>query len=152
MADTGTPPVIPIQFQKYNSYVTDPKWQLKFSTIWTAVAAFFIVRSIPYLIRSIRNGRAWVSFWGIKEDAELYEPLVVSEMTKVGGKANVSVSDGGLFGRLEAFCQRWWSVFYWTIPGIDLNAGQLAILAGYFAAVVVCTTYQVPLMTNSNRA
>ncbi|KAF9034815.1 iron reductase [Panaeolus papilionaceus] len=152
MADTGTPPVIPIQFQQYNSYVTDPKWQIKFSSIWSAMAAFFIIRSIPYLVRSIRNGRAWVSFWGIKEDAEPYEPLVISEMAKPGGKTGTSISQLGLLGRLEAFCQRWWSVFYWTIPGIDLNAGQLLILTGYFAAVVVCTTYQVPLMTNSNRA
>ena len=59
-------------------------------------------------------------------------------------------------------------LFYWTLPGLGLNAGQrslfrilnemspnfftVVIIIGYIAAAVLCIVLDAPLISNSNRA
>ncbi|KAG1844013.1 hypothetical protein C8R48DRAFT_818734 [Suillus tomentosus] len=48
-------PVIPSSFQIYNSYVEDPKWQIKFTIIWCSGLALAVAVSVP----SLRGGPAF---------------------------------------------------------------------------------------------
>ncbi|KAF8889553.1 ferric reductase like transmembrane component-domain-containing protein [Gymnopilus junonius] len=151
MADTGVPPVIPVELQQYNSYVVDPQWQRKFSTIWPPVLGFFILLSLPHLVRSIRNGRAYSTLLGISEDLSGvdYTAVTVPSAKKAGNKRRTSQS---LVRRTENVLGTLGSFFYWTLPGLGLNAGQMIILMAYAAVVVVCIVKDAPLMSNSNRA
>ncbi|KAH9966357.1 hypothetical protein BGW80DRAFT_1342341 [Lactifluus volemus] len=53
----GTPPTIPSQFQIYDSYVEDPKWQLRFTEIWAGCLGLALVLSLPTIFRAWRAGR-----------------------------------------------------------------------------------------------
>ncbi|CAA7261337.1 unnamed protein product [Cyclocybe aegerita] len=150
MADTGTPPVIPIEFQRYNSYVEDPKWQRKFSTIWPAVAGLFVLLALPHLVRSVRSGRAFASVWGVTEEFGHagYEAVGASKRRPTrrrGGR-------GSALRRVEATLSRMGAWLYWTLPGIGLNLGQIIIVAAYLLTVVLCIVLKAPLISNSNRA
>ena len=145
MADTGTPPVIPAALQLYkwailiflfwlywkshgSSYAIDPQWQRKFSIIWPSFLAFFVVLSLPHLIRSIRNGRAYNTLPGIleklngKKDYRVAGPSSSLTGSRVFKKNHCWVSS------LRNFRSAIASVFYWTIPGFNLNAGQRSLI------------------------
>ncbi|KIM36216.1 hypothetical protein M413DRAFT_449274 [Hebeloma cylindrosporum] len=148
MPDTGTPPVIPIQFQQYNSYLVDPQWQRKFSIIWPSVLGFFVLLSLPHLIRSIRNGQAYSTIFGIWEDytgrgdyATIAQPMLEPTRKRTG-----------VLCRIERIIEKFGSLFYWTLPGLGLNAGQLVIIIGYIVTAVLCIVLDAPLIDNSNRA
>ncbi|KAJ3488444.1 hypothetical protein NLJ89_g11617 [Agrocybe chaxingu] len=149
MADTGTPPVLPIEFRRYNSYVEDPKWQRKFSTIWPAVAGLFVLLALPHLVRSIRSGRAFSSVWGVTEEFghARYEAVGTSKSRAMrrGGR-------GSALRKVEAALSRIGAWLYWTLPGIGLNLGQIIIVAAYLLTVVLCIVLKAPLISNSNRA
>jgi len=138
MTDTGAPPVIPIQFQQYkyvlnlsvvtpneplnhplSSYVVDPQWQHKFSIIWPTVLGFFVLLSVPHLVRSIRNGRyptsfgIWEDFTGQGEYAAIAQPMLEPERKRTG-----------VLCRMESVIGKFGALFYWTLPGLGLNAGQ----------------------------
>ena len=137
MPDTGTPPVIPIQFQQYkyvrkfarglneslnlllSSYLVDPQWQRKFTIIWPTVLGFFVLLSLPHLIRSIRNGQAYSTLFGILEDytgrdySALVQPMRETERKRTS-----------VLCRIEKVIEKFGSLFYWTLPGLGLNAGQ----------------------------
>ncbi|KAF9553360.1 hypothetical protein CPC08DRAFT_697815 [Agrocybe pediades] len=151
MSDTGTPPVIPLDLQQYNSYVEDPKWQRKFSIIWPSVLAFFILLSLPNLLRSLRNGRAYSTLLGISEDIGGREYDAVLLLDRSEAKRPLAKRAFSL-RLLENFVGRLGSIFYWTLPGIGLNAGQILVLAGYIVTVVLCIVLDAPLISNSNRA
>ncbi|KDR77917.1 hypothetical protein GALMADRAFT_65414 [Galerina marginata CBS 339.88] len=152
MPDTGTPPVIPIQFQQYNSYIVDPQWQRKFSIIWPSFLAFVLLLSVPHLIRSMRNGRAFSTLLGISEDltGNDYTSIAISA-SETGNKSPRKLSPS-FFRSIENFLGTLGSIFYWTLPGIGLNAGQILILTAYVITVVLCIVLDAPLMSNSNRA
>ncbi|KAF8147881.1 ferric reductase like transmembrane component-domain-containing protein [Crassisporium funariophilum] len=147
MADTGAPPVIPVEFQQYNSYVIDPLWQRTFSIIWPSTLAFFVLLSLPHLVRSIRNGRAYSTLFGISEDLNDYTPITPVKARRRKERNTVSwvrkaENCLGIFGGL----------FNWTIPGLGLNAGQIILLAAYVVTVLLCIVLEAPLVSNSNRA
>lgn len=148
MSDTGTPPVIPTQFQQYNSYAEDPKWQRKFSMIWASAIAVAVLFTLPQLIWSIRRGRAFTGLTGIWEDwsGKHYQALTSKE------NAEVAESGGGRKRRVAAILRSVGAVVYWTPPGIDLNAGQILVILGYLVIVLVCVIRDAPLMDNPNRA
>ncbi|KAF8890942.1 iron reductase [Infundibulicybe gibba] len=143
MSDTGTPPVIPAEFQQYNSYVVDPEWQVKFSIIWASCVGAAVLFAAPHLIRSIRSGRAFVDLFGISEnlDSKRYEPIMTSEKEVRHRRS-----------RLTGILSTIGSCVLWSPPGIELNVGQLFIVAAYIATVLVCIVKDAPLVDNSNRA
>ncbi|KAF8956845.1 ferric reductase like transmembrane component-domain-containing protein [Flammula alnicola] len=151
MADTGTPPVIPIEFQQYNSYLVDPQWQRKFSIVWSSALAFFVVLSLPYLVRSIRNGRAYSTLFGISEGLTGKEYAAISVSANGTSRRRSTVSPG-LARQAEKVMGIFGSIFYWMLPGIGLNAGQILIITGYIVLVVLCIVLDAPLVSNSNRA
>ncbi|KAG6874035.1 hypothetical protein C0995_006892 [Termitomyces sp. Mi166 len=164
MSDTGTPPVIPADLQQYeyvisskipdsdsHSYEVDPKWQVKFTIIWTSVLAFFALISLPSIFRGRRK---WIrEAFGITENWRDKYARLAAEKTEscFGGtlpppprrKSHVVVAR--ILSTLG-------SVFYWTPPGIGLNVGQMMLIAGYAAAVVACICTSAELVTNPNRA
>ncbi|KAF8812780.1 hypothetical protein BYT27DRAFT_7132472 [Phlegmacium glaucopus] len=149
MVDTGTPPVIPAALQLYNSYVVDPQWQRKFSVIWPSFLAFLVLLSLPHLIRSIRNGRAYNPLPGISEHWNNDK----QDYTVAGtGQASSSLSKNNRRrASLQNLSGALGSVFYWTIPGLNLNAGQILILVAYAVTVIICIVSDAQLIDNSNR-
>ncbi|KXN89082.1 Ferric reductase transmembrane component 1 [Leucoagaricus sp. SymC.cos] len=113
MADTGTPPVVPLEFQQYDSYAEAPEWQLKFSMVWVAAVGISILFFLPHLILARRDCR---KDWS-----------------------------GRVLNRVGA-------LVLWTIPGLELNLGQIIVIVGYLLTVILCMTLQAPLTENSNRA
>ncbi|KIM37682.1 hypothetical protein M413DRAFT_448216 [Hebeloma cylindrosporum] len=146
MPDTGTPPVIPIQFQQYNSYLVDPQWQRKFTIIWPTVLAFFVLLSLPRIVRSVRNGQAYSTLFGVLDDyagrdyAAIVQPMRATERKRTS-----------FLCRIENVVEQFGSVFYWSLPGLGLNAGQLAIIVGYIVTAVLCIVLDAPLVSNGNR-
>ena len=102
-----------------SSYVVDPHWQRKFSIVWPTVLGFFVLLSVPHLVRSIRNGRHPTPF-GIWEDctgqgdyAAIVQPMLKAERKRTG-----------VLCRMESVIGKFGALFYWTLPGLGLNAGQ----------------------------
>lgn len=137
---SGAPPVVPTQFLGPNYAVTDLKFQHNFTIAWTAVLAFFVVISLPKLVRAIRRGRAFKDTLGITESWNSYALLAGERRPGTRG------------GKLEAVSDKVFSWFYWSIPGLELNLGQLLVIGGYTALVVACITVDAALVENANRA
>ncbi|KIJ45511.1 hypothetical protein M422DRAFT_29647 [Sphaerobolus stellatus SS14] len=140
--DPGSPFFDP-NFVIYNSYETDPKYQRTFTIAWTAGIALAICAAAPRLFRSIKNGRAWQG-WGIWENVygSAYNPVqlpekIVSRPTNQTPRAWLSMVQ---------------KYSLWRIPYINLDIGQLVILSGYYAAVVVCIFLHSPIVQSPNRA
>ncbi|KAF8060247.1 hypothetical protein FPV67DRAFT_1588099 [Lyophyllum atratum] len=167
MADTGAPPVIPTELQQYNSYVEDPKWQIKFTIAWTSALAVFVLIALPAILSTRRK---WASeVFGVSEDwrgrytrlddkptEELDTPEKerksccgrvhsISELQQVPQRRNSHVILARVLSALG-------SVIYWTPPGIGLNAGQILLITAYSSTVLACICTSAPLLSNSNRA
>ncbi|KAI0640857.1 iron reductase [Trametes meyenii] len=140
----GAPPVIPTELQQYNSYVEDPKWQRKFSIIWAAGVSIAVLASLPQVVRALRRGRlvrGWL--WGVTEDPKgrNYTPAASTDAVPPKSRRRV-------FGVLETLR----SATLWSIPGVELDLGQMVVIAAYLVLVIMCITMKVPLMDNPNRA
>jgi hypothetical protein len=104
---------------RLSSYVVDPQWQRKFSIVWPIVLCFFILLSLPHFFRSVLNGRAYSTLFGISEDfmggdySALVQPIRETERKRTGMLCGV-----------EKAIEKFGSLFYWTLPGLGLNAGQ----------------------------
>ncbi|KAI0655804.1 iron reductase [Cubamyces menziesii] len=144
MSGFGAPPVIPTQFQQYNSYVEDPKWQRKFSIIWAAGVAIAVLFSVPAVVRALRRGRLFRSWLiGVTEDTNMNKYAPASGNDVVPPKARRRV-----YGLLETL----WSATLWSLPGIELDLGQMIVITAYLALVIICITMNAPLLDNPNRA
>ncbi|WVQ99275.1 hypothetical protein IAU59_006407 [Kwoniella sp. CBS 9459] len=162
---------IPTQYQIYDSYTMDPKWQTRFTIIWTSVLAFSLLCSISYIIRSIRNGRLYAGL-AITESLETSHQYDVAESTNLRSKREELCTDGhrtfpgrAILG-IGAMIQ---SVSLWTIPMpslrfwkgqvgdccrrayFSLGVAQAVLVMGYMAAVVACFVVGAELTENSNR-
>lgn len=102
---------------KFSSYVEDPKWQRRFTTIWGAFLATAVVCSLPYLVKSVRNGRMALWFRGVGEDMRTY--TAVPSDVKVSETVPTRRSSG-----LQTILQTAGNVFLWSPPGLELNMGQ----------------------------
>ncbi|KAF8170760.1 hypothetical protein BJ912DRAFT_1083580 [Pholiota molesta] len=147
MVDTGTPPVIPTNLQQYNSYVVDPQWQRRFSIIWASVLAFFIVLSLPHLVRSLRNGRLFQGTSWLSEDLTGRTYDLADDV-----RGMHRVRRQGVVRRVENVLGVAGGVFWWMVPGLGMSVGQIVLIAAYSAAVIACIVVDAPLVSNSNRA
>ncbi|WWD17418.1 hypothetical protein CI109_101859 [Kwoniella shandongensis] len=159
---------IPQQLQIYNSYAIDPKWQTKFTIIWTSVLAFSLVLSVPYIIHSYRIGRLY-SGLAIRESDETCSSSSSSTPTlprsQVSRSKQRSFLERGYMG-IQAMVQ---SFTLWTLPMpnltwwkgqvgdccrrayFTLGISQIVIVLGYMGAVVACFLVGAQLTQNSNR-
>ncbi|KAG6860326.1 hypothetical protein C0993_003003, partial [Termitomyces sp. T159_Od127] len=105
------------------SYTIDPKWQVKFTIIWTSVLAFFTLIALPYVFRGYRQ---WTKeAFGVTENWR-------DRYTRLSNGKKEECHIGRTFSppprcksRLVArIFSTLGSVFYWTPPGLGLNAGQ----------------------------
>ncbi|THU95209.1 hypothetical protein K435DRAFT_779113 [Dendrothele bispora CBS 962.96] len=154
MTDHGTPPSIPTEFQLYNSYVEDPKWQTKFSIIWAALVAGAVLYSFPRFAKSVLNGKAFVGFWGLREQWGIDSDRDRNRTT--GGRSNERVRNGSSLGSFLSGLQGPFSIvrsmFLWTLPVLRWNLGHLIVVVGYLVIVLICLTNGSQLASNSNRA
>ncbi|EPQ55534.1 iron reductase [Gloeophyllum trabeum ATCC 11539] len=142
---SGIVPTIPTEFQQYNSYVTDPAWQRKFSIVWASFTGFAILLALPRFLRAVRRGQVSGTLFGISEDlgAKGYRPAVMED-------------------RMPTPTRRWRLVngvvrsaaaaLLWTIPKSEISLGQILVIAGYLATILVCIIKDAPLVENPNRA
>lgn len=133
-----------------SSYIEDPKWQIKFTIAWTVVLAFVVVLALPRHIVSLfsrrpRKGRWLNGVFGVMEDwrgwngARGYDRLNEQEkdssvstgaVSEIKPSRPVSASSSQRKGRpartrmAARVLSSLGAVFYWTPPGIGLNAGQ----------------------------
>ena len=107
-----------------SSYVEDPIWQRRFSTVWASLAGAAVLASAPHLLNSIRRGRAFKGFFGISEviGRKSYELMPSGEMTP--DRSNRVISS--LLGSIG-------SITRWSLPGLGLNAGQSKSLCNTFS-------------------
>jgi hypothetical protein len=103
-----------------SSYVVDPEWQAKFSIIWASLVGLAVLISLPHLLRSIKNQRAFTGVLGVWEDlnARYYE-----RVPPIGDLVSVPESSGRA-GKVNAVMRTLKSVTFWSLPGLGLNAGQ----------------------------
>ncbi|KAG1873923.1 iron reductase [Suillus subluteus] len=136
-------PVVPSSFQIYNSYVEDPKWQIKFTIIWCTGVALAVAVSVPSLILGLRNGRSLKGIVGISETNGY-------QSAHSDGKEPPPTRRRGrrLVGAWNALI----SPTYWSPPKLGLNLGQIVVISAYLAAVLLCIIKDVPLISNPNRA
>ncbi|KAJ7107715.1 hypothetical protein C8R44DRAFT_637013 [Mycena epipterygia] len=155
----GTPPVIPQELRPYNSYVEDPKWQIRFTVIWCSVVAFGVVLAMPRMVRGLRTGSAFSGLAGVRV-AALYAPLVAElgdDTSTLNSRQSTIVEDAKIGA---ARVPMHWthtaasllsSFALWSVPGIDLNLGQMFVVMAYSAFSLVCIILKAPLMSNPNR-
>ncbi|KAI3601601.1 putative iron reductase [Moniliophthora roreri] len=156
MSDFGTPPVIPQEFQQYNSYEIDPQWQRKFSIIWASVLAGAVFFSIPHLARSIRSNRAFTGIFGVREryPGMEYIPIVDEkrESLNVAPATAATTKRSRTIQRLEGVLSMVGSVLLWSAPGLGVNLGQIILLVAYAVTLVICIVKDAVLVENANRA
>ncbi|KAG1762575.1 iron reductase [Suillus occidentalis] len=136
-------PVVPSNFQIYNSYVEDPKWQIRFTIIWCSGVALALAVSVPSLVLGLRHGRSLKSITGISETngyqsahSDDKEPPPTNRRgRRLVGAWNAIVSP-----------------MHWSPPQLELNLGQIIVLSAYLTAVLVCIIKDAPLISNPNRA
>ena len=147
MTDFGKPPEIPAEFQLYkcvpvlqilyalvvdrfpsSSYEEDPKWQRKFTIVWCSALAAATVLSLPYLVRSFRNGRLYTGMMGVSERWG-YEPIAQKEEVRLQVRRS---RRRALEGRLSVIG----GMLLWTAPGIGLNVGQSTFILSDLSCVV----------------
>ncbi|OXC66933.1 hypothetical protein AYX13_04581 [Cryptococcus neoformans] len=160
---------IPSEYQIYNSYAEDPKWQKKFTIIWTSFLAFSLLLSIPYIIHHFRIGRLY-SGLAIRESLDPSQD--VSNSSHGNAKRNHSQNKwrATFIGRavigVGAMVQ---SITLWTLPMPDLSwlkgevgdccrrayftlsISQIILVMGYAGAVIACFVVGANLTQNSNR-
>lgn len=134
-----------------SSYVEDPKWQIKFTIAWTVVLAFVVVIALPRHLVSLfshrpRRGRWLDGVFGVMEDWRGWNGARYNLLNDQVGEKDLSVSTGAVSKskcsstasasssqrkgrpartRMAArILSSLGAVFYWTPPGIGLNAGQ----------------------------
>ncbi|KAF9256526.1 hypothetical protein L218DRAFT_936602 [Marasmius fiardii PR-910] len=165
MGDFGAPPVVPPEFQLYNSYEEDPKWQRKFTTIWCSGLAASVAFSLPYLVKSFRNRRVFAGLTGVGErnygytvapdddlDAKSTGSDNDSKMTSSEIQRSESRGRSILQAQVEGILSMLFSSLLWSAPGLGVNVGQILLLIGYAVALVVCIVKDSVLAENSNRA
>ncbi|KAG1738009.1 iron reductase [Suillus lakei] len=136
-------PVVPSSFQIYNSYVEDPKWQMKFTIIWCSGMALAVAVSVPSLILGLRHGRSLKGIAGI------------SETSGYRSAHSDSKEPPPIRRRGRRLVGAWSSLIsptYWSPPKLGLNLGQIIVLSAYLATVLVCIIRDAPLISNPNRA
>ncbi|TFY66277.1 hypothetical protein EVG20_g4809 [Dentipellis fragilis] len=143
MSDFGTPPEIPQELQVYNSFEIDPKWQRNFTITWVFFTGFAVALSLPYLVHSICTRRAFAGLFGIRED------LNGKEYASVAGSVEVPATHRS---RAGALLKSAGSVLLWSLPGLRLDVGQVLVITGYLAIVLICTVTNAELINNANRA
>ncbi|THH04361.1 hypothetical protein EW145_g5574 [Phellinidium pouzarii] len=149
---SDAPPSIPAEFQVYNSYVTDPIFQRKFSIVWGSIAGVAIILSLPHFVKSVRSGHLSRSIAGIWEDLHgwSYEPIAASRnVNSTGEKTGIKRSFVKKFVELTSAAK---SLALWTAPGLGLDLGQIILVVAYFVTLLLCITIQSELVDNPNRA
>lgn len=102
-----------------SSYVEDPIWQGKFTAIWCACLGAAIIVSVPSLVHALRQGRAFLGFFGVSGGSgKRGYSAVISEEKPT---PDPSPSTGR---KIATYWDSLASVRQWSVPYLDLNAGQ----------------------------
>ncbi|KAI0027920.1 ferric reductase like transmembrane component-domain-containing protein [Vararia minispora EC-137] len=141
----GKPPTVPTQFQIYDSYAEDPKWQITFTKIWCGCLAAAVGLSAPRFLRAVRRRRAHVDLFGVRDDSGRAYESVTQLREFPRPKSKFSEMLAGILRMLG-------SVLLWSPLGVGLDVGQIIVCAGYIATVVCCIFIKAPLVDNPNRA
>lgn len=108
----------------HSVFEVDPEWQRKFSIVWASCVAAAVLYSLPHLLRSIKNGRAYEDFFGV---TERWQTLPPRSTTSISGRAPTVPNtrrSGGVKRAAETVLGVIASFALWSIPGLGLNLGQ----------------------------
>ncbi|CDO75148.1 hypothetical protein BN946_scf184590.g5 [Trametes cinnabarina] len=152
MADFGAPPVIPTELQQYKFAPVLPVstfvslMGISYPPAAPGIAIAVLV-SLPSVVLALRRGRLLRSWLlGVSEDPSRrnYAPAT----GEIGEDAVPKKAKRRVCGLLESV----WSATFWSLPGIELDLGQMVIIGAYLALVIICMTMNAPLLSNPNRA
>ncbi|KAI5117821.1 hypothetical protein M0805_004951 [Coniferiporia weirii] len=151
---SDAPPPIPAEFQVYDSYVTDPTFQRKFSIVWASVAAAAIFFSLPHLFRSLRKGYLRTSIVGFSEDlnGRAYEPVAADVRAKSKTGAKKVTRKDRLTVKLVGLVSAVRSLALLSVPQMGLDLGQIVLVIAYYVTLLLCITMHSELVDNPNRA
>ncbi|WVO16320.1 hypothetical protein L204_103995 [Cryptococcus depauperatus] len=158
---------VPTQYSIYNSYEEDPKWQIKFTIIWTSFLAFCFALSMPYIIHHYHIGRLYKGLL-IQESLKPVHSQALNKSPKnaISALKQRRTFIGKLYNGLVAILQ---SLLLWTLPMpnitwwkgqvgdccrrayFTLSVSQTVFVLGYMGATVACFVIGAPLTENSNR-
>lgn len=140
----GTPPQAPPELQIYNSYAIDPRYARGFTALWASALGVAILVSLPSLVRSVRNGRAYQGL-GLWEDLHgtTYAPISDSEQEpppKPRPRRTVRPLIDWLRTKGNVLP-----------PGLTLDVTQVFIVAVYLGALLYCTFHKLQIREYPNR-
>lgn len=143
MSNPGTPYLDP-NFYIYDSYVSDPPYQVKFTIAWTALTALCVFLSVPKLLKAWRTGRLWQT-WAVKENVYNvdYKPVDTPE------KIIPRTADSSTFNQFASIILK---CSLCRVPYLNLNVGQILISGLYFGVTLFCIFYKSPIVFSPNRA
>ncbi|KAJ6562161.1 hypothetical protein B0H19DRAFT_1143725 [Mycena capillaripes] len=165
MVDHGAPPEIPQELQPYNSYVEDPKWQRRFTLMWGALLGVCVLLAAPRVVRGLRTGAVFAGFMGVRvaglyaplpsevsekeefDDSSTRSTLVVADAAEIGTERRLGGRKHWIYTAVRLLS----SFALWHIPGIDLNIGQMSVVAIYLALTIFSIIFKAPLNSNPNR-
>ncbi|PVG04513.1 hypothetical protein CPB86DRAFT_1133 [Serendipita vermifera] len=151
--DENGVPLLPDSLQLYDSYSQDPPFAKAFTYVWVSATAFGVLLAFPRLIRSLRNGRFIAGVQGIREDdlsGVTYEPLYAQEKQGISSTSSSTPREHRtpLRGWMTALAS--WTLY--SPSKLRLDIGQLTVIAGYFATLIVTILKDAQLKSNANRA
>ena len=181
-------PVIPSEFQVYeyvshpihfvlhvlyltfmfcSSYAIDPKWQMKLVAIYASFLGFTTLISMPFIYRTIRNGR-YYSGLAIVEYPDEPTPRQSPPTDHFHLRPSTRFAPVRRVGK--TICAVWQSVTLYTLPlpnikfwshqvgdccrraYFSLGLAQTGLVLAYICTVVACFVTGAQLVENSNRA
>ncbi|KAK7042005.1 iron reductase [Favolaschia claudopus] len=147
LVDHGVPPVIPEELRLYNSYVEDPKWQIRFTVVWCSILAVFILLALPRVVHGLKTGAIWAGIFGVR----------VAELSTSNSRESTIVDKGihqrsGTMHWLHVLANTSSSLLLRRVSWVNLDFGQLLLVSAYTAWTVVSIFLHAPLLSNPNRA
>jgi ferric-chelate reductase len=121
----GAPPIIPQELLPYESYVEDPKWQIRFTAMWCAALALAVVFAAPQTLRLRNLKESACGLLGVRVRGE-YERLPQDDSGSSGDCMQRTASSRP--NSLTTAARVLGSFRLWSLPGITLNVGQSACL------------------------
>ncbi|WVQ72614.1 hypothetical protein IAR50_002172 [Cryptococcus sp. DSM 104548] len=155
---------IPTQYAIYNSYDVDPKWQIKFTIIWTSILAFSFLISLPYVVHHLRVGRLY-SGWAIRESLDQPEKEV-SILETPQPRSSRQTFLGRAYKGTNAMVQSATlltlplpNISFWKTQVSDccrrayftLSVSQIVLVGAHMGAVIACFVVGAELTQSPNR-
>ncbi|KAJ7701243.1 ferric reductase like transmembrane component-domain-containing protein [Mycena rosella] len=138
--------------------IEDPRWQVRFTIMWSSLLGICIVLAAPRVVRGLRSGTSLAGFAGVRVAAS-YAPIPTDDgafnlkRTALEDDVKEDVGPGASShpSWVHTAASLLSSLALWSVPAINLNLGQLFVIAAYNIFTLITTILNAPLLSNPNR-